>query len=74
MGLFTATTNLTSGTTGWGIAFYPQAYENITGILLKIIQSGSFLPIRKLSYEPFLETTFDDLLMIIGIDFILGVN
>lgn len=46
--------------TGWGIAFVPEV-ENITG-LTENYSVGFFSPHTQTFYEPFLETTFSDLI------------
>ena len=50
----------TTGVTGWGIAFYPQV-ENITG-LTENYSVGFFSRHTQTFYEPYLETTYDDLI------------
>lgn len=50
----------TTGTTGWGIAFYPDV-ENITG-LTENYAVAFFTPHTQTFYEPFLETVYDDLI------------
>jgi len=50
-----------TGTTGWGIAFYPQL-ENITG-LTENYSVGFFSPHTQTFYEPYLETSYDDLII-----------
>lgn len=47
-----------TGTTGWGIAFYPQL-ENISG-LTENYSVGFFSPHTQTFYEPFLETNYND--------------
>ena len=49
-----------TGTTGWGIAFYPQL-ENITG-LTENYSVGFFSPHTQTFYEPYLQTTYDDII------------
>ena len=51
----------TTGTTGWGIAYYPQV-ENISG-LTENYSVGFFSPYTQTFYEPFLETTYNDLIL-----------
>ena len=51
----------TTGVTGWGIAFYPQL-ENISG-LTENYSVGFFTRHTQTFYEPFLETTYDDLIL-----------
>ena len=53
-------TGATTGVTGWGVAFYPQV-ENITG-LTENYSVGFFSRHTQTFYEPFLETTYDDLI------------
>ena len=53
-------TGSTTGTTGWGIAFYPEV-ENITG-LTENYSVGFFSRHTQTFYEPFLETTYNDLI------------
>jgi hypothetical protein len=53
-------TGATTGVTGWGIAFYPQV-ENITG-LTENYSVGFFTTNTQTFYEPYLETTYDDLI------------
>jgi hypothetical protein len=50
-----------TGTTGWGIAFYPQL-ENITG-LTENYSVGFFSPHTQTFYEPYLETSYNDLII-----------
>jgi len=47
-----------TGTTGWGIAFYPQL-ERISG-LTENYSVGFFSPHTQTFYEPFLETNYND--------------
>ena len=51
----------TTGTTGWGIAYYPQV-ENISG-LTENYSVGFFSPHTQTFYEPFLETSYNDLIL-----------
>jgi len=51
----------TTGTTGWGIAYYPQV-ENISG-MTENYSVGFFSPYTQTFYEPYLETEFDDLVL-----------
>jgi len=53
-------TGATTGVTGWGVAFYPQV-ENITG-LTENYSVGFFSRHTQTFYEPYLETTYDDLI------------
>ena len=53
-------TGSTTGTTGWGIAFVPQV-ENITG-LTENYSVGFFSPHTQTFYEPFLETSYHDII------------
>jgi hypothetical protein len=53
-------TGSTTGVTGWGIAFYPEV-ENITG-LTENYSVGFFSRHTQTFYEPYLETTYDDLI------------
>ena len=53
-------TGATTDVTGWGIAFVPQV-ENITG-LTENYSVGFFSRHTQTFYEPFLETTYDDLI------------
>ena len=53
-------TGATTGVTGWGVAFYPEV-ENITG-LTENYSVGFFSRHTQTFYEPFLETTYDDLI------------
>ena len=53
-------TGSTTGVTGWGIAFYPEV-ENITG-LTENYSVGFFSRHTQTFYEPFLETTYNDLI------------
>ena len=50
-----------TGVTGWGIAFYPQL-ENITG-MTENYSVGFFSPHTQTFFEPFLETTYNDLIL-----------
>lgn len=51
----------TSGTTGWGIAFYPEV-ENLRN-LGETYSVGFFTRHTQTFYEPYLETTYDDLIL-----------
>jgi hypothetical protein len=51
----------TTGVTGWGISFLPQV-ENISG-LTENYSVGFFSPQTQTFYEPFLETSYDDLII-----------
>ena len=53
-------TGATTGVTGWGVAFYPEV-ENITG-LTENYSVGFFSRHTQTFYEPYLETTYDDLI------------
>ena len=53
-------TGATTGVTGWGVAYYPQV-ENITG-LTENYAVGFFTRHTQTFYEPYLETTYDDLI------------
>jgi len=53
-------TGSTTGVTGWGVAYYPQV-ENITG-LTENYSVGFFTRHTQTFYEPYLETTHDDLI------------
>jgi len=53
-------TGATSGNVGWGIAYLPQL-ENITG-LTENYSVGFFTRHTQTFYEPYLETTYDDLI------------
>jgi len=53
-------TGATTGVTGWGVAYYPQV-ENITG-LTENYSVGFFTRHTQTFYEPYLETTHDDLI------------
>ena len=53
-------TGSTTGVTGWGIAFVPQV-ENISG-LTENYSVGFFSPHTQTFYEPFLETSYSDLI------------
>jgi len=53
-------TGSTTGVTGWGIAFYPEV-ENITG-LTENYSVVFFSRHTQTFYEPFLETTYNDLI------------
>jgi len=61
-----------TGVTGWGIAFYPQV-ENISG-MSENYSVGFFSPHTQTFYEPFLETTYDDLILDNRNNFICGVT
>jgi hypothetical protein len=50
-----------TGVTGWGISFYPEV-ENISG-MTENYSVGFFSPETQTFYEPFLETTYDDLIL-----------
>jgi hypothetical protein len=50
-----------TGVTGWGVAYYPQV-ENISG-LTENYSVGFFSPHTQTFYEPFLETSYDDLIL-----------
>ena len=62
----------TTGVTGWGVAFYPQV-ENISG-MSENYSVGFFSPHTQTFYEPFLETTYDDLILDNRNNFICGVT
>lgn len=53
-------TGSTTGVTGWGIAYVPEI-ENITG-LTENYSVGFFSRHTQTFYEPYLETTYDDLI------------
>ena len=53
-------TGATTGVTGWGVAFYPQV-ENITG-LTENYSVGFFTRHTQTFYDPYLQTTYDDLI------------
>jgi hypothetical protein len=53
-------TGTTTGFTGWGIAFLPEL-ENLTG-LTENYSVGFFTRHTQTFYEPFLETSYDDLI------------
>jgi len=53
-------TGATTGHTGWGVAFVPQV-ENLTG-LTENYAVGFFSRHTQTFYEPYLETTYDDLI------------
>ena len=53
-------TGSTSGFTGWGVAYLPQL-ENLTG-LTENYSVGFFTRHTQTFYEPFLETTYNDLI------------
>lgn len=53
-------TGATTGVTGWGVAFVPQI-ENISG-LTENYSVGFFSRHTQTFYEPFLETSFNDLI------------
>jgi hypothetical protein len=63
--------NTITGVTGWGIAYYPQV-ENISG-MSENYSVGFFSPHTQTFYEPFLETTYDDLILDNRNNFICGV-
>lgn len=54
-------TGSTTGFTGWGIAFLPQL-ENLTG-LTENYSVGFFTRHTQTFYEPFLETSYNDLIL-----------
>ena len=54
-------TGSTSGFTGWGIAYLPQL-ENLTG-LTENYSVGFFTKHTQTFYEPFLETSYNDLIL-----------
>ena len=54
-------TGATTGVTGWGVAFVPDV-ENITG-MTENYSVGFFSRHTQTFYEPFLETTYDDLIL-----------
>jgi hypothetical protein len=54
-------TGSTSGFTGWGIAYLPQL-ENLTG-LTENYSVGFFTRHTQTFYEPFLETSYNDLIL-----------
>jgi hypothetical protein len=49
----------TTGVTGWGVAYVPEI-ENLTG-LTETYSVGFFTKYTQTFYQPFLETSFDDL-------------
>jgi hypothetical protein len=51
----------TTGVTGWGITYYPEV-ENISG-LTENYSVGFFSPHTQTFYEPFLETSYNDLIL-----------
>ena len=53
-------TGATTGVAGWGVAYYPQV-ENISG-LTENYSVGFFTRHTQTFYEPYLETTYDDLI------------
>ena len=53
-------TGATTGVTGYGVAFYPQV-ENITG-LTENYSVGFFTRHTQTFYDPYLQTTYDDLI------------
>jgi len=61
-----------TGVTGWGIAFLPQI-ENISG-LTENYSVGFFSPHTQTFYEPYLETTYDDLILDQRNNFSCGVE
>ena len=61
-----------TGVPGWGVAFYPQV-ENISG-MSENYSVGFFSPHTQTFYEPFLETTYDDLILDNRNNFICGVT
>lgn len=52
-------TGVTTGVTGWGVAYVPEI-ENLTG-LTETYSVGFFTKYTQTFYQPFLETSFDDL-------------
>jgi len=50
-----------TGVTGWGISFYPEV-ENISG-MTENYSVGFFSPETQTFYEPFLETSYNDLIL-----------
>jgi hypothetical protein len=62
----------TVGVTGWGIAYLPQV-ENISG-LTENYSVGFFSPHTQTFYEPFLETSYDDLILDNRNNFTCGVS
>jgi hypothetical protein len=62
----------TTGVTGWGIAYLPQV-ENISG-LTENYSVGFFSPHTQTFYEPFLETSYDDLILDNRNNFTCGVS
>ena len=61
-----------TGVTGWGISFYPQV-ENISG-LTENYSVGFFSPHTQTFYEPFLETSYNDLIIDNRTTFYAGNN
>jgi hypothetical protein len=61
-----------TGVTGWGIAYYPQV-ENISG-MTENYSVGFFSPHTQTFYEPYLETTYDDLILDNRNNFACGVS
>jgi len=61
-----------TGVTGWGISYYPQV-ENISG-LTENYSVGFFSPHTQTFYEPFLETSYDDLIIDNRTTFYAGNN
>ena len=61
-----------TGTTGWGVAYYPQL-ENITG-LTENYSVGFFSPHTQTFYEPYLETSYNDLILDNRSNFYAGNN
>ena len=62
----------TTGTTGWGIAYYPQI-ENLSG-LTENYSVGFFSPHTQTFYEPFLETNYNDIILDNRNNFTCGVQ
>jgi len=63
-------TGSTTGSTGWGIAYVPQI-ENITGLTITY-SVGFFTRHTQTFYQPFLETTFNDLIEDNRVTFVQG--
>jgi len=63
-------TGSTTGSTGWGIAYVPQI-ENITGLTVTY-SVGFFTRHTQTFYQPFLQTTFDDLIEDNRVTFVQG--
>jgi hypothetical protein len=62
----------TTGVTGWGISYLPQV-ENISG-LTENYSVGFFSPQTQTFYEPYLETSYDDLILDNRNNFTCGVS